>query len=150
MQNNDRESTIKNRRKLLSLLGVGAIAGIPPVTWYKPVVKAVFLPAHAQTSYTLTCVANPPSGSSINSTDTIDIVVTVLPNPGPGQLIGVGTECAGFLGAGGGVTDANGQVIITNSNSPIQCPASGVLRHTFHFMDLTADCYWNVTFVGGG
>lgn len=144
---------VSSRRKLLSLLiagsGIAASGRVLPTLWTTPLVEAVVLPAHAQASYRIICEANPPSGNTINSTDLIDIVVTVLPNPGPGQPITVSTFCADFVGVGGGATDGNGQLIISNSTSPSQCPQSAELRHTFTFMGQTAECSWDVNLVGG-
>ncbi len=93
---------------------------------------------------TVTCVATPPNGSTISATDTVDWVVTVSPNPGPGQPIDVATFCGDFVGAGGGNTDSNGQLIQNNSTAALQCPFSAELRHRFYYEGESADCYWRV------
>ena len=100
--------------------------------------------AYVELETTVTCVANPPNGSTINSTDTVDWVVAVTPNPGPGQPINVGTFCGDFIGAGGGFTDSNGQLIQNNSSAALQCPESAELRHRFSYEDESGDCFWDV------
>ncbi|MBT8116096.1 MAG: hypothetical protein KJP04_11975 [Arenicella sp.] len=45
----------KDRRKLLSLIGItGIAAGSVPTAWVTPVINSVVLPAHAQTSVCVT------------------------------------------------------------------------------------------------
>ncbi|MEM7358798.1 MAG: hypothetical protein AAF431_06865 [Pseudomonadota bacterium] len=54
------------RRKLIGLLGIGGAAAVAaPAKWSKPVIDAVLLPAHAQTScVTDTTVGGPLIGNA--------------------------------------------------------------------------------------
>ena len=50
---NEENQTHTSRRKLLATLGVGTVAAVTlPSKWKKPMVDAIVLPAHAQTSAT--------------------------------------------------------------------------------------------------
>ena len=53
----------QKRRALQRVAGVGAVAALLPRSWTKPVVSAVFLPAHAQTSDTVVIRAMPVQGT---------------------------------------------------------------------------------------
>ncbi|NND01135.1 MAG: hypothetical protein HKN85_13220 [Gammaproteobacteria bacterium] len=51
-----------DRRKLLMLVGIGGVAaGTLPGNWSRPIINAVILPAHAQTS----CVADAQVGGPL-------------------------------------------------------------------------------------
>ena len=88
----------ESRRKLLKSIAAGSGAVIAgkslPDSWSRPVVDSVMLPAHAQTSAPAICHSTIhvqvtddkkqkiPSGSSIPSSTTINIGVSITPNPG--------------------------------------------------------------------
>ena len=54
--------TTAGRRKLLLVIGVGGMAAALPGKWTKPMVDAMVLPAHAQTSM---CVADTVAGGPL-------------------------------------------------------------------------------------
>jgi hypothetical protein len=61
-----------DRRKLITAIGIGSIASlVAPSKWSKPIVDAVILPAHAQTSMmcvTDTTVGGPLIGNASGAT----------------------------------------------------------------------------------
>lgn len=61
-----------DRRKLITAIGIGSIASLAaPSKWSKPIVDAVILPAHAQTSMmcvTDTTVGGPLVGNASGAT----------------------------------------------------------------------------------
>jgi len=69
MKSNTRN--MANRRRVLSLMGAGALLGTTaPKQWVAPIINAVVLPAHAQTSMCVTDItvggplAGHPSGAA--------------------------------------------------------------------------------------
>ena len=59
-----KKSNRDKRRKFLSILGIaGVAAGSAPSQWVTPVINAVILPAHAQTS--VMCVADATVGGPL-------------------------------------------------------------------------------------
>lgn len=55
-----------DRRKLLGVIGVGSVsAAAMPSTWTKPLIDAVVLPAHAQTSEIEMCMSNTSVGGPL-------------------------------------------------------------------------------------
>ncbi len=134
------------RRRSLALLVSGA-AGLTakqwPSTWTRPVVQAVMLPAHAQTSVSLSCVAEPPSGSAVDPQQQINVTVTVSPNPGAGQPVTSEGFCDGSSAFTSTLfTDAAGQVF--DSGDLGFCSGGQLARIRYSFGGVTDDCFWTI------
>jgi len=133
----------QKRRKALKALAI-ASGGLTLSHWTKPAVKSVVLPAHAQTSivYSMSCVGTPPNGTIVFLPVIVSALVTITPNPGPGQAVtiegfcnGVGPDFSDTL-----FTDAAGQVISTGG--PGFCSTGETVMVRFSFGGATTECNW--------
>jgi hypothetical protein len=113
---------MQNKRAFLKSLSViGAVASVE--VWKKPVVNAVVLPAHAQTSVTtLSCSMTDTSLSPIadDATTNQNIILTFLTDPPmPGATINWIGRCNGLdeFAIQSEVLDANGKLEVTVDTS---------------------------------
>jgi len=99
---NSKQAVQRSRRKLLTMLSIGAAASKLPDSWSKPTVASVMLPAHAQS--TLNCAfetsSNPITGE--------------IQNTG-GSLSGTGPPGTGTISGG---------VFSLSGTQSISCPGS--------------------------
>lgn len=85
-EDKDKKSTGNQRRKALKAIGVGGVlAGTIPAIWTRPVVKAIILPAHAQTSPPApACGSGGPCSSGMN----VNILTAVVTGGGALFVLG--------------------------------------------------------------
>jgi len=137
--------THSKRRRVLfaSIAAGGASTALLPVRWSKPVVESLVLPAHAQATYTITCVGTPPAGTTYQNNDPVTVLVTVTPNPGAGQIIQVQGFCNGqpdFTDTL--VTDSNGQATSMGTLGFCNIGENACVRFTYE--GASTECCWTV------
>jgi hypothetical protein len=67
------------RKTLQKIIGVAAVGATTPSSWVKPVVNAVVLPVHAQTSVSLSCTITAERTQQIPATEGTRASVSVTP-----------------------------------------------------------------------
>ena len=128
-----------SRRKLLNGLAITI-----PAVWIKPTVKSVVLPAHANTSLAITCVASPAAGSTVPIDQEIDVIVSISPNPGPGQFLSIQGFCDGQeVFSDSGPIGINGQFVSVGTLEFCEVGQEGCVRYSFR--SASEECCWTAT-----
>jgi len=144
-KNAEQNTQILTRRRVIRSLAVGGglITGTGlPARWHAPVVQSVVTPVHAQSSFVMSCEANPPSGSTVPVNVPVSVVVTITPNPGAGQPVMV----QGFCDGGSGFdeetvfTDANGRIL--DSGTLGFCSPGDEACVRYSYGGAFAECCW--------
>lgn len=146
-------TTLKNkhRRALLrSTLGLSVLGISLPSTWQKPIVHAVLLPVHAQTSAgSLVLTPTPASGSNVALTSPISLNVAIQPNPGAGESVEFSVLCNGSPANSGTfsvLTNANGEAVLQNATGQGEgCVAGNTLTIIARYASMSESAEWIMT-----
>ncbi|MFW2365321.1 MAG: hypothetical protein ACN4GW_02835 [Desulforhopalus sp.] len=100
-----------------------------------------------QGTVSLSCSGTPACGSQVVSGQSVNVTVTVTPNPGAGRQIAIEEFC-GSVSTGTGsslLTNASGQIAVFGAVPSAACPGDPSFALSFSYSGASCKCEWFIT-----